>query len=242
MRELDFTSDERVAPLRAAMAAKRHGRVRSALHSFLRRRRSDFDVNAMLGMYPMTYLDTTEWRTVLPDAHGALLDVGAGDGELTRSLAPLFSSVTCTETSRGMAKKLRRAGFAVHDGDLVDRALTDRFDAIALLHVLDRCARPLSLIDAALGSARPGALVMVAIPIPFRPHVDVGKRTERPSEWLVPEEATDEEAVVEIERVLGEKLDLSARAIVPYLCPGDSRVPYYELRSRLWVGRALIEP
>jgi SAM-dependent methyltransferase len=45
----------------------------------------------------------------LPDA--SLLDVGAGDGGVTARMAPLFRSVTATEVSGPMCRRLRRRGY-----------------------------------------------------------------------------------------------------------------------------------
>jgi hypothetical protein len=69
---------------------------------------SDYDANALLDFYAMHLLSTAQWHALLgPHAHGRLLDVGAGSGDVTASLAPLFDAVTTTEASRGMARRLR---------------------------------------------------------------------------------------------------------------------------------------
>lgn len=40
-----------------------------------------------------------------------LLDVGAGDGNVTRRLAPLFDDITVTEASKYMGNRLRGRGY-----------------------------------------------------------------------------------------------------------------------------------
>ena len=42
---------------------------------------------------------------------GRLLDVGAGDGQVTKQLAPLFREVFATEMSPSMRWRLKSAGF-----------------------------------------------------------------------------------------------------------------------------------
>ena len=74
------------------------------------------------------------------DEAQSMLDVGAGDGYVTRELAPLFDSVTATETSPLMAWRLRSAGFeSISADDLNDEALHNRkFNCVSCLNVLDR--------------------------------------------------------------------------------------------------------
>lgn len=57
-----------------------------------------------------------------------LLDIGAGDGNVTRRLAPLFDEVHATETSAPMCWRLSRAGFRVLGVDAWARAGT-RYEA-----------------------------------------------------------------------------------------------------------------
>src|SRR5690606_12573938 len=186
-------------------------------------------------------LTTEEWRGLLPEIGGKLVDVGAGSGDLTRALAPLYDAVSCTETSKGMAKRLRRQGFAVHRVDLAESAPEGLrgADAVALLHVLDRCRAPFALFERALALLRPGGIGLVAIPLPYAPLVYRGRRSEAPAERLLPEGLDAEAADAELERrlVTARGLELLVSAKVPYLCPGDLEAPYYQLDSRLFVFR-----
>jgi SAM-dependent methyltransferase len=238
--------DELYAParldaLREEMTAARHGVMRTWLHRRLRLFFSDFDVNAWLGMYPMTYLSTEEWRALLPWTGGRLLDVGAGSGDLTRALAPLFEEVVCTETSKGMARRLERSGFATHLVDLAEESPEGlgELDVVSLLHVLDRCHAPLALFERALGVLRPGGVVIVAIPLPYSPIVYRGGRSEPPREPLLPSGLSEDDARRELEQRLfaARGLELLTVARVPYLCPGDLEAPHYLLDSTLFVAR-----
>lgn len=242
----EFYEKRRLAPLLDEMERSRHGAVRTWLHRQLRTLFSDFDVNAWLGMYPMTFLRTEEWRSLLGEgAQGRLLDVGAGSGDLTRALAPLFDSVVCTETSRGMTKKLRNMGFETHAIDLATDELSasGEFDAVTLLHVLDRCDAPLTLLSRAISRVKEGGLVVVAIPLPYGPCVYRGARTDLPREFLMPTGLLDEDACERIEALLAERGAVLRRiARVPYLRPGDSGVPHYLLDSYVFVAQRAAAP
>ena len=63
----------------ASLLARRHGGFKTRVHALLRWFLSDFDVNGLLGMYPMHLLDTSQWQALLGGGSARrLLDVGAG--------------------------------------------------------------------------------------------------------------------------------------------------------------------
>src|SRR5690606_28800033 len=105
--------------LRRAKRA-RHGRLMTGLHRALRGYLSDFDINGVLGTYPMHILGTEQWRCLLGSGPATalsqtrLLDVGAGNGDVTEQLQPLCDEVITTEMSRAMAWRLGRGGFSCH--------------------------------------------------------------------------------------------------------------------------------
>jgi len=236
--EHEFYEPSRLDAILEEARKQSHGLFRTWLQRRLRLFFSDFDVNAWLGMYPMTYLTTEEWKRLLPDAGGRLLDVGAGSGDLTRSLAPLFSRVVCTETSKGAARRLARAGFETHLVDLAEREEPlGEFDAVALLHVLDRCDRPLALLDRALAHLARGGLLLVATPLPYDPIVYRGGSARAPVEPLFAEELDEPASRAALARLLEARgLTVERIARVPYVCPGDAETPYYTLDSTLFVA------
>ena len=74
----------------AALLEGRHGRLRTYAQRLARLYLSDFDANALTGMYRMQLLPPGAWRRLLgAHAGGRLLDVGAGSGDVTCALAPL---------------------------------------------------------------------------------------------------------------------------------------------------------
>jgi len=90
------------------------------------------DTNAWLGGGQMHVISQAQAATLLDlrapavdpprplqQPRRRLLDVGAGDGNVTRHLAPLFDEVVATEVSPGMVKRLQARGYtAVQTGDV----------------------------------------------------------------------------------------------------------------------------
>lgn len=224
----------------------RHGVFLTWLHHALRGFLSDFDINGYLGTYPLFILSTEQWRVLLPDEDGSgrLLDIGSGRGDVTAQLAPLFQEVTAVETSRGMARRLRRQGYRVLERDLGSSDLDERFDAVSLLNVLDRCDRPLSLLAQARQVVRPGGVLVIALVLPYRPFVYRGNQSSAPAERLPITQGSFEQSAAEFVSLALMPLGLRIRAIsrAPYLSGGDSARPLYELDDLLVVAEAVGEP
>lgn len=220
----------------AALLHQRHGRLRTFAQRVARVYLSDFDANALTGMYRMQLLPPGAWRLLLGQhAGGRLLDVGAGSGDVTSSLAPCFDEIEATEVSRGMLKRLSRRGVRCHALDVTEAPLADAsFDAVSLLNVLDRCQKPRQLLRHCLQSLKPGGTFIVALALPYRPFYFDGPSTPEPLERLEcdpgPGGKWEDGARRFIERdllPLGLQLECFARA--PYLSAGDSARPLYEL-------------
>jgi len=233
-RELVVDDDWRTAV--SGLTQGRHGRLRTYAQRLARLYLSDFDANALTGMYRMQLLPPHAWRFLL-EAHagGRLLDVGAGSGDVTTALAPCFGEVEATEVSRGMARRLTKRGIRCHRVDLTEAPLPGAaFDAVSLLNVLDRCPRPRQLLRHCLQALAPGGVFIVALALPYRPFYFDGPRTPEPLERLEcdpgPTGTWEDGARRFIERdllPLGLRLQCFARA--PYLSAGDSARALYEL-------------
>lgn len=238
--------DEARARWLATVGARPHGAIATSVHGALRRFASDYDVDAWLGMHPMFLLGTESWRALLGAEHvgGALLDVGAGRGDVSAELAPLFDRVVATETSAPMVRRLRARGFEAHRVDLARAPLPGdparRFRAVALLHVLDRCARPRSLLEAARARLEPGGLAIVACPLPARPHVDVGGHTVDPDEPLDVIGDSFEDALASlVARVIEPAgLEVERWTRTTYLARGDRDAPLHALDDAIVIARA----
>jgi SAM-dependent methyltransferase len=220
----------------AALTRHRHGPLRTYAQRLARLYLSDFDANALTGMYRMQLLPRGAWHELLGGRPGGrLLDVGAGSGDVTAILAESFDEVEVTEVSRGMRKRLERRGFRCHSLDLTESELTaEPFETVSLLNVLDRCQRPQTLLRRALAALAPGGRLLVALALPYRPFYFAGPSTPEPLERLqcdTGESGTWEDGARRfIERdllPLGLTLECFARA--PYLSAGDTARELYEL-------------
>lgn len=226
-------------------ARARHGRFTSLLQHFLRPFFSDFDVNGLLGIYPMHVLSTEQWLELFGERPGGhLLDIGAGRGDVTSALGACFDRVTATETSRMMVKRLARRGYEVISGDVATGLGGRTFDAVSLLNVLDRCDRPLSLLGEARSSLREGGLLIVALVLPYRPFVYEGPVSRPPKERLPVASTAFETAAAEFWSLALAALGLEPVALTraPYLSGGDRVSPLYELDDLVLVARALGAP
>jgi len=225
----------------------RHGRFVTGAHRLLRGYLSDFDINGLLNIYPMHVLGTEQWRYLLEQApleraEGArLLDVGAGNGDVTHALAPLFERVATTEMSRAMAFRLRRRGFACFRQDVTTAGVPEPpYDAIACLNVLDRCDRPLTLLGNLRAGLRDRGLLLLSLVLPYRPFVYDGGSSVDPSERLPLTRSEWETCVGELCQRVIEPLGLEVEVItrVPYLSGGDAKRPLYELDDVVLLCRA----
>ena len=162
----------------------------------------------------------------------------------TNSLAR--QAIVTTETSLAMARRLRARGYACYVRDIAQAPLDEEapFDVVALLDVLDRCASPRTLLAAATRALAPGGRLIVAVPLPLRPHVHVAGGTVDPEELLLPssldaEKLSWERAASALAAHVLTPLGLVATSLsrVPYLSRGDAGAPVYALDDAVLVAR-----
>jgi SAM-dependent methyltransferase len=237
--------DEATEKFFERLRASRPGRLKTVLHRALCRWMSDFDADGVLGMYAMHLASTDQWARLLGSGVGGrLLDVGAGSGDVTTTLAPLFTEVVTTELSKGMARRLRSLGFRVEELDVAGRGAPDPFyDVVSCLNVIDRCPLPLSLIRRCRDALRQDGRLVVSVPLPYRPHVYVGPRALEPLEDLdITAPDWESSAVLLYRRVLaplGLKVERFTR--LPYLSGGDAQRAVYELDASVWICRRALD-
>lgn len=213
--------------------ALRAGKVSTVVHRLLCGYFSDYEVNGFLGIYPMHLLSTEQAATLLTGMpQGRLLDIGAGAGDITMQLRPLFVDVVTTELSFFMRRRLRRRGFACERRDVARAGLPEGpFSVVALLNVLDRCLDPERLLAQCCSGLAPEAQLLVSVPLPYDPHAYRGGTTVAPARPLPIRGATWERQacslVLDVIEPLGLRLKRFAR--LPYLSAGDSRHPVYAL-------------
>jgi len=163
--------------------------VTLAAHGMLRTFMSVTETNAWLGGGRMFVMSTEQVRTMLRLQHGErlgrLLDVGAGDGNVTARMAPLFGEVTATEVASGMIARLRAFGYKTvetADLDAAPELKNQTYDVVSLLNVLDRCDRPMTLLKQLKKFIKPvTGLLLIAVVFPFRPFVEGGGLDTFPS-------------------------------------------------------------
>ncbi len=207
---------------------------------------SDYDANGLSNTHDMRVLGTAQWRAVLrridQEARGRCLDVGAGDGHVTDELAPLFAEVVTTELSRNMQKRLEERSYVCHRVDLGEEDVPGApYDVIAMLNVIDRTTKPLTLLERARAHLAPRGLLALAVPLPLSPHVHVGPMTVSPDELLPVVKSSAKGAFEksanaltrDVFTPLGFTLKSFSRA--PYLCRGDARRPVHRLDDAIFV-------
>jgi len=174
-----------------------------------------------------------------------LLDIGAGDGSVTKVVAPGFERVVCTEVSSPMIRRLRQQGWEAPDSaDLNNPDLGAAcYDCILLSNILDRIDAPHDLLTSCCKLLRPGGTILVALVLPWCPFVEDGT-SKRPPKQPLPMtggfccQGAGFEASLEVlaEKVLEPLgLHLQQWAKVPYLCRGDSNKAWYVLSDAVMV-------
>jgi len=185
-------------------------------------------------------LSREAWSALLAGKRfAALLDVGAGAGYVTEGARPFFDQIACSETSRFLRRRLRQRGFEVSASDLSVESLGRHFDVVSCFNVLDRTARPLSLLRSLLAHLAANGRLILSMPLPVSAHVHVPGGTVSASERLPAAARSWEGAVAELSEKLIEPAGLTIERIarVPYLSRGDHAQDLYVLDAGLWVCR-----
>jgi SAM-dependent methyltransferase len=239
---VELSADEPLRRYLDHVHTARPGTVRTLLQRGLCTCLSDFDANGLLDMYPMHLVSTEQASRLLgAGAHGRLLDVGAGSGDVTAELAPLFAEVVTTEISRVMARRLRARGWETHRLDVSTRGVpAPPYDVVSCLNVADRCLFPRALLRHCRQALASDGRLLLSVPLPYLPHAYRGGHTVDPAEALdIYSTCWELGAGLMVERVL-EPLGLAVErwSRVPYLSGGDSRRPVYVLDAAVWVCRA----
>ncbi len=109
-----------------------------------------------------------EWILSHDFSRATVLEVGCGNGGLTRSLAASAERVVALDVSRPSLEELARLGLrnVTPVLGLVERYEPDlRFDRIVLSEVLEHLRRPKAVIDRILTWLRPGGSILLTTPL-----------------------------------------------------------------------------
>lgn len=171
-----------------------------------------------------------------------LIDIGAGDGGVTKRMAWLFDSVSATEASYPMQWRLWKEGYTV----VRDLSKTrEQYDCVALMNVLDRADKPLSLLQEMQRLMKPGGIAVLAVVLPWCPFVEVGNRQQAPTEVLpmVGGRCGDKAPFEHCVQLMADTVlkpagfEIIRWTRVPYLCEGGNESQYYALDDALFVMR-----
>ncbi|CAN7991499.1 unnamed protein product [Ixodes hexagonus] len=176
----------------------------------------------------------------------SLLDIGAGDGNVTAVVAPLFLRVDVTEVSPPMRRILQRRGYHVLDAVSLasdgNRAPSTVYDVVCCLNVLDRCDAPLALLRSLRSKlSAPSGRLVVAVVVPLSQYVESGQSGTKPAETLGVSGTALEE---QVESLCHDVMEPAGFALeswtrLPYLCEGDLEQAYYWLNDVVMVLRAV---
>ncbi|MGE0786743.1 MAG: methyltransferase domain-containing protein [Sandaracinaceae bacterium] len=219
-------------------ASRPHGALRATAQRWLRRSITDFDADAILGTHPMAMLGPASWEALVGRG-GRLLDVGAGSGDITAHAVGLLDAIETTELSWPLVLRLRARGFTCHRVDLAGGAHLGTFDVVSALNVLDRTSRPRTLLAAMRAHLAPDGRLLLSVPLPARPHVDVGGATIDPDEPLHADGDTFEAALATLALRMIEPAGLTVERLAraPYLSRGSEDTPLYVLDAAIVVAR-----
>ncbi|CAH2039765.1 unnamed protein product, partial [Iphiclides podalirius] len=163
---------------------------------------------------------------------GAIVDVGAGDGEVSRRFAHLYSDKFATEISSSMRKALKSKGYTLLD---TEDWHGSQFDCVCMLNLVDRCSHPRAMLRSARAALAPGGVLLLALVLPYKPYVEA-TADHKPVERLPIEGATFEEQVGSFVAFMRESgFELRSWSRAPYLCEGDFAQAYYWLDDSVYV-------
>ncbi|XP_050672122.1 protein-L-histidine N-pros-methyltransferase isoform X2 [Leptidea sinapis] len=205
------------------------------------------DINGWLGRGSMFVLSESQTRLLLNRVHwdssqpSAMVDVGAGDGEVSSRFAHLFSAKYATEISASMRKVLSSKGYTVLDADKWSEQ--QQFECVFMLNLLDRCSKPRVMLRQASSALREGGLLVLALVLPYKPYVEV-TQDHKPEERLLIQGTGFEEQASSFVKFMQEEMgyELAAWSKVPYLCEGDFAQAYYWLDDSVYVFRPIKKP
>jgi SAM-dependent methyltransferase len=206
------------------------------------------DINGYLGRGSMFVLSEDQFMLLAEKAgikldkdqkFDRMIDLGAGDGCPTRFFAPFFADVYATEASKAMRNVLTAKDISVLEIDTWHER-EDKFDFVACLNLLDRCAEPATVLSQIRSALKPDGFVIVAMVLPFKPYVEFNSSDNKPVEKLDIVGDTFEAQVKSAAKALETEGGFSVLSWtrVPYLCEGDLSKSVYSLDDCIFVLKA----
>lgn len=212
---------------------------------------SKTDINGMTGFGNMFLfseqqftnflaIDRQTWRA----NNKSVLDLGAGNGDITEHMRSLFNDVYATELSPKMRNRLASKGYKVLDA--LEWAKTDvKFDLITAFNLLDRHYSPGKLLEDLWTVAhRSNCNVVVSLVLPVNHYVEFnpnGKST-RPDKFLNVQGRTYAEHVHHMifNVFKPANFEVIRWTRLPYLCEGDMNNAAYYLPDAVFLLKPII--
>lgn len=200
---------------------------------------SHTNINGLLGRGSMFVVSSQQFGSLLrrSGGGGSLLDLGAGDGNVTQVMAEFYSKVYVTEVASTMRWKLARKGFSVLE---IDGWQDRKYDTISCLNLLDRCEYPLSILEQLKQSLMPDGQIVIALVLPYKPYVESGGSCDHKPRQFLPLSGNSFEE--QVNSMMGDVLEPMGFTVerwtrLPYLCEGDLSQSYYWLNDAVFVLR-----
>lgn len=96
---------------------------------------------------------------------GKFLDLGCGTGELIGAAKEAGYDVEGLDYSESLARYVsKKYGVTVHQGESSQVELTERYDVIAMSHVIEHVPNPQATIHSIISMLKPGGLLYLATP------------------------------------------------------------------------------
>ncbi|CAB3400045.1 unnamed protein product [Caenorhabditis bovis] len=172
-----------------------------------------------------------------------ILDLGAGNGDITAHLKPLFDTVYATELSKSMRRRLTSKGYKLLNA--VDWATTDeKFDLITAFNLLDRHYSPRKLLrDLWKKSHESNCYVVLSLVLPISHYVEfnpIGTGTW-PDAFLNVRGRTYTEHLetLIVNEIIPANFEVIRWTRLPYLCEGDMHNSAYYLSDAVFLLKPL---
>ncbi|GAB1608252.1 methyltransferase-like protein 9 [Argonauta hians] len=198
-------------------------------------------INAYLNRGSMFVYSQEHFKTLLELKESTvfenLIDLGAGDGMVTKKMAGHFKNIYVTEVSNQMKIRLKQKGFINLDldkwanGDLL-------YDVVTCLNLLDRCNEPITILKQIKTVLRPGTgRLVIALVLPFSPYVEENSVDHTSAEKLDIRGSGFEEQLVSFVKNVLEPLgyELVTFSRVPYISEGDISTSFYVLDDAIFI-------
>lgn len=186
--------------------------------------------NSILETGKMFVFSTSHISQLLSNSKkDTLLDIGSGDGSVTSKYSHFFNETTCVEVSSGMIYRLKQKGYNVIES--LDLVKNSTFDVITCLNVLDRCEKPMTLLDQINELMHSDSVLLMTIVLPLYQYVENGNVKEK----MIENGLNFHDSLIQMYKLLKDMFEIISISRIPYLSQGDISQDYYILDSAVFL-------